>query len=156
MDEPVRKGGVKLKNQETPHIKEKKLKQQHKEKFEENVDKAMESDAEKKKKGVILFSNFFNMCNDKVLNRNKTELQRSFEKETNAKMVEFALDLNNDPLEENDGLGSVVLSQAILRVLVSQRDRINDLEYELLEAKKDRSRIDQEILSIKKDRVSGS
>jgi hypothetical protein len=156
MDEPVRKGGVKLKNQETPQTQEKKLKQQYKEKFEENVDKAIESDSEKKKKGILLFSRFFKMCDDKCLNRNKTEIQKSVEKEINAEMVEFALNLNNDPAEENDGLGSIVLSQAVLRVVTSQRDRINDLEYELIELKKDRTRMDQEIQTLKKDRVSNS
>ena len=150
----VRRTGLRIKNQDTPQMQEKKLKEQYKQKLDQNVEKVLEAESQNKKEGSILLNRFWGVCNDKTVSKNKTEIQKSVEKELIANLTDFAFKLNNDPTQQDDGMGSVVVLMVLIKAFWNQKDRINDLEYEMLQLKSDKTRLTREIDALKSGRVS--
>ena len=82
-----------------------------------------------------LMSQYNNLLNDKTLVQNKNPFQKEFEKEVLAKMVKHACDFNND-LNEDDGIGSVIWISQLFNVTLFQRNKLNQLEYDVAQLKK--------------------
>ena len=63
-------------------------------------------------------------------------------------MIKLAVDVNNDP-NEQEGMGSLMWIVLLLKTLLMQRDRINQLEYVVsqLEKKNDFSLIENKIIN---------
>jgi hypothetical protein len=72
---------------------------------------------------------------DKTLRQNKNIIQRDMEKELIDEMIKFAFQVNEDPAEQ-EGAGSVSLIMLLLQAIMFQRDRINELEYNQVQAQK--------------------
>ena len=72
---------------------------------------------------------------DKTLAQHKNMIQQDFEKELLQKMIQLAIDINNDP-NEKEGMGSLTWITLLLRTCLSQRDKINRLEYALAQLEK--------------------
>ncbi len=89
-----------------------------------------------KVKVTELASQFVKSIQDKTLANNKTIFQKDLEKELIQNMVKVAAEINDDPAESQDGMGSLGWITVLLKVCLSQRDRINELEYNLLQVKK--------------------
>lgn len=83
-----------------------------------------------------LSKQFLKLISDKTLKQNKSLFDADIEKEVVAQMIKLASDINNDPAEQ-EGIGSLSWITILLKVVLSQRNRINDLEYRvsLLEKK---------------------
>jgi hypothetical protein len=43
--------------------------------------------------------------------------------------MQLAMDINNDPNEENEGMGGLTLITCLFKTCLAQRDRLNELEY---------------------------
>ena len=104
-------------------------KQEQKQYFEERVE-----DIEQKKSQVFetanaLASDFMKIMSDKTLHINKSVIN-SIEKDFIKKLLQFSIDLNNDPDESSDGMGSTAILSLLLKNCLSFRDRLNSLEYE--------------------------
>lgn len=77
-----------------------------------------------------LTQQFLKLLNDKTLKQNKNLFDQDIEKEVIANMIQLAQEINNDPAEQ-EGMGSLSWITILLKVALSQRNRINDLEYRL-------------------------
>jgi hypothetical protein len=72
---------------------------------------------------------------DKTLAQNKTVFMIDLEREVLSKMVDLAVTINNDELE-NEGMGSIMWIVTLLKNSFKQRNKINELEYEIFQLKK--------------------
>lgn len=72
---------------------------------------------------------------DKTLPQNKNSILEDIEKSLINKIANIAIKLNKDELEP-EGIGSVGVSVLLLRSLLLQRDKINQLEFLLNESNK--------------------
>lgn len=98
------------------------------EEFEKRVHETQERMSGYKLSGAVLSKQFHKMLGDKTLKQNKTPFAADAEKELLSKMVQLAIDINNDPIEQ-EGMGSLSWITLLLKICFFQRDRINQLEY---------------------------
>ena len=66
---------------------------------------------------------------DKTLPQNRNILNAETERELMQNMIQLAIEINNDPAEENEGMGSLTWITLLLKTCLSQRDRLNEMEY---------------------------
>lgn len=123
---------VKLKNP----IGKQNFKKPSQEDFEKKVKSIQEQNSLYKQKAAELAVQFKKVLEDKTLPQNKNIFSIEMEKEVLSKMVQLAIDINNDP-NEQEGMGSLSWITYLFKISLSQRDRLNKLEYaiSLLEKK---------------------
>lgn len=98
--------------------------------FEKKVDQIKEKSNSYKERAAELAVQFKKILEDKTLPQNKSSFAISLEKEILTKMIELAIEINNDE-NEKEGMGSLSWITFILKLSLSQRDKINVLEYSL-------------------------
>jgi hypothetical protein len=98
------------------------------EEFTQGVQRVQEKASASKRRAADLAVKFYNMMSDKTLPQNKNQFQKDLEIELLKDMVNFASDINTDP-NEKEGMGSISLIALMLKNAISQRDRINNLEF---------------------------
>lgn len=81
-----------------------------------------------KNRAATLAVNFHKVMADKTLPQNKNSFQKEIETELLKEMINFASDINNDP-NEKEGIGSISMIALLLKNSITQRDKINLLEY---------------------------
>jgi len=98
--------------------------------FDKKVQQVQDKKSANAQKAFELAGEFKKIINDRTLSKNKSPFAKELEKEVLTKLVFLAKEVNADPNEpEGEGnLGCIVL---LMNTLFSQRDRINNLEYEL-------------------------
>jgi hypothetical protein len=101
---------------------------QAQEQFEEDVKHAVDRSMDYKGRAAELASQFKKMMQDKTLPQNKNVFIQDSEREVLTKMVQLAVDINNDP-NEQEGMGSLTWITLLFTTCLSQRDRVNKLEY---------------------------
>jgi hypothetical protein len=84
---------------------------------------------------------------DKTLAQNKNVFSNELERELLSKMIKVANDINNDPDELREGLGSLSWIVLLLKTCLSQRDRINTLEYYILQL--DKKFVSEDVINMK-------
>lgn len=94
------------------------------------VKQIQERNSQYKAKAADLASQFNKTMADKTLVQNKNMFQKEIEKEILSQMVQLAIDINNDP-NEKEGMGSLSWIVLLLKTCFAQRDKINQLEYQL-------------------------
>jgi hypothetical protein len=87
---------------------------------------------------------------DKTLPQNRNMFQKEVEKELLGKMVQLAVDINSDPIEQYDGMGSLGWITLLLRTCFGQRDKINLLEYRVEQLEKNSDSLSKEIAGVAK------
>ena len=109
--------------------------------FEQAATEAAGRMAEYKKRAWDLGVKFKGLMDSSVLPENKSSLIKDLEAETLTQLAQLANDINTDEAQP-EGMGSVALSQLIMKMLLQQRDicshqrfRIEHLEKQLLVAK---------------------
>ena len=110
----------------------------NKKKIEENFHQQVE-EIEKNKKEYqsdlnYLSTQVIRMIQDKTLARNKNNLQKDNEKSNLEQIVNLARELD---IDENEPInaGSISLITLILALSLKQRDRLNELEFEVSQLK---------------------
>ena len=88
-----------------------------------------------KQKAAEYSANFKKIVNDKTLQENRSVFATEFESELLGGMVNLAIQINTDP-NEQEGMGSLMWAILLLKTCLSQRDRINKLEYTILQLEK--------------------
>lgn len=113
--------------------------------FDKKVKKIQETGNSYKLKAAELASKFNKAMKEKILTQNKNVFQNEIENELLSDMIQFSIDLNNDPSEPVEGMGSVSLITLLLRACFFQRDKINNLEFRIskLEEEKNNSVLDK-------------
>lgn len=101
----------------------------------QGVKKLQDRASASKRRAADLAVKFYTMMADKTLLQNKNQFQKELEIELLKDMVNFATDVNNDP-NEKEGVGSISLIALMLKNAISQRDKINNLEYILSQLEK--------------------
>lgn len=96
------------------------------------VKQIQDSASHYKAKAADLALQFNKTLADKTLAQNKNIFQKEVEKEILSQMVQLAIDINNDP-NEKEGMGSLSWIVLLLKTCFSQRDKINQLEYDLVQ-----------------------
>lgn len=91
-----------------------------------------------------LSAQFSQLLNDKTLKQNKSVFAKEMERELLTKMVQLAIDVNNDQSEQ-EGMGSLSWIVVLFKACLFQRDKINQLEFNL-------SQLDKKIDSIALDK----
>ena len=85
---------------------------------------------------VELTSRFLTTLKNKTLDENKNTEEREEEKRIVSEYAAFAKIINADPNQQDDGVGTLSLVVALARCFFIQRDRINELEYEIVKLSK--------------------
>lgn len=96
----------------------------------------MVKEAEAKRTGnnkiaAELTEKYYKLLKDKTLPENQTPIQQNFRKEVLTDMINFAIDLNNDELEDKNDMGSVAMITILLKSNLALKDFANKLEYDL-------------------------
>lgn len=119
------------------------------ENFSKKVDAIQEKADSYKSQSAALALQFFHLINDKTLKRNKTIFSKEVEKELLTNLINISIEINNDPLEK-EGMGSLALITILLKTVLMQKDKINELEFNLSELNKKYSNESLEELISKK------
>lgn len=96
--------------------------------FTKKVNQIQERKSSNQTKAAELSSQFFQLLNDKTLKQNKSVFAKEMERELLTKMIQLAIDVNNDQ-NEQEGMGSLSWIIVLFKACLSQRDKINQLEF---------------------------
>jgi len=105
------------------------------EQFQEKVKQAADRNAGYKQKAAELATMFNKAMSDRTLVQNRNILSSDAERELLQRMVQLAMDINNDS-NELEGMGSLSWITLLLKTCFSQRDKINQLEYAVFQIEK--------------------
>lgn len=98
----------------------------------DDLDKRVQQINEKsfsyKTRASDLANQFNKAMADKTLKSNKNSFSQEMERELLGKMIQLAIEINNDPFEQ-ESMGSLGWITMLLKTCFSQRDRINNIEY---------------------------
>jgi len=112
-----------------------KPKQPTQQEFEQQVQVSQERLSGYKKRAAELFLAYDKALNDKTLPQNRNTFIIESEREIMTNMIQLAIEVNGDPTEE-EGMGSLTWIACLLKTCLSQRDRINELEYSVSQFQK--------------------
>lgn len=96
---------------------------------------------------------FNSIIKDKTLRSNKNVIQRDMERELIDEMITFAFQVNED-MGEQEGAGSISVILLLLKAMLFQRDRMNDLEYAQTQDKKALDALTQKLEALDKSKGS--
>jgi hypothetical protein len=108
--------------------------------FEERAAKMVEQQQLQRNERFQLISQFMDTMRKRVLPSNRGLVGDQFEQELRQKLIDLVIDINNDTTEKDDGMGSATAIGLLLRVVMMQRDQLNELEYRLSIMEKKASR----------------
>lgn len=133
-DDDNKKSGLKINNKKSifNQLPKKPNPAEFQQQVKETQEKVMGYELEAAQLAVM----FQKLLEDKTLPENKNSLALEAERELIGKIVEIAVKLNNDT-NEQEGMGSVGTSILLFRAVMMQKDRINKLEYSLVQAEKE-------------------
>lgn len=103
--------------------------------FQQKVQDSQETLAGYKRRAAELFVAFQRALNDKTLAQNRNIFNAETEKEMMQKILQLAVEINNDP-NEQEGMGSVTAITLLLKTCMAQRDRMNEMEFALSQLQK--------------------
>lgn len=111
-------------------------KKQTPEEFTQKIKGQQDRGSSYKIKAADLAQQFSKMMSDKTLKQNKTIFQHEIEKELVVKMINLGIEINNDPGQEKDGMGSMAWIVLLFNTCLAQRDKLNVCEYALTQVDK--------------------
>lgn len=120
--------GLKKKDAGQKSMFEGKPKAPTQQEFTKQVEDVQEKMSGYKARAAELFIAFNKAIMDKTLPQNRNIFNIESEKEILQSMIQLAIEINNDP-NEQEGMGSLTWITCLLKTCLSQRDRINELEY---------------------------
>jgi hypothetical protein len=126
-DEYTPKGGVKSQGQSMFDNKRRKPTQQE---FQQQVQQSQDTQSGYKKRAAELFVQFQKSMADKTLPQNRNVFNAESEKEILQNMIVLAAEINSDP-NERESEGSLTWIVLLLKTCFNQRDRLNELEYNI-------------------------
>lgn len=117
--------------------------------FDERVQQVSSKSNDYKIKAGELAVQYKKILADKTLVQNKNVFSEEIEREILTKMVNLAIQINNDE-DEQEGMGSLGWITILLKTQFSVRDRLNELEYQLLQLKKQNEELSKQLLELNK------
>lgn len=131
-DEYTPKIGVKSQGQSMFDGRKRKPTQQE---FQQQVQQTQETLSGYKKRAAELFVQFQKAMADKTLPQNRNIFNAESEKELLQNMIILAAEINSDP-NERESEGSLTWIVLLLKTCFTQRDKLNELEYALVQLQK--------------------
>lgn len=128
----TRRGGVKLDSSKSKFSK----KNSSEEEFTAKVNLHHTKTIDTNNRAMELAKQFWDMIRNKELIVNKGPTTKSIEKETFNNLIAYARELNNDPEQLEDSMGSVALITLLMKTVIYQRDLCNEFEFRLVETEK--------------------
>jgi hypothetical protein len=98
--------------------------------FNEQAEKVFSKIEEYKQRSFDLGSKFKAIIEDKRLVINKTQINKDIELEILQKLIALANELNTDE-NQPEGAGGTALAMLLMKMLLIQRDNMNNIEYKL-------------------------
>lgn len=111
--------------------------------FRQQVHAGQERSSSYKVRASKLAIDFGSLMRDKTLPQNKNIFSQETEREILSNMVRLAIEINNDPGEQ-EGMGSLSWITVLFKTCMEQRDRLNLLEYRMIQIGK---KIDPTVLA---------
>lgn len=106
---------------------------------QEDLDKKVKNIQEKnfgyKQRAAELAVAFKKTMEDKTLFQNKNVFTSDLERELLSKMIQLAVEINNDP-DEQEGMGSLGWITLLLKTALSIRDKLNYTDYRIMQLEK--------------------
>lgn len=107
--------------------------------LDKKVQAIEDKDMSYKQRASELAIKFRKLYEDKTLPMNRGPFAGDLEKEVLSDMISLAIEINNDPEEQNEGMGSLSWITFLFKICLAQRDRLNKLEYSVLQMEKNYS-----------------
>jgi len=108
-----------------------KPKPQTPQEFQDKVQKAEDRKSSHKQRAADLYLQFQKSMADKTLPQNRNILSRDTEREMLQEIMQLAMDINRDE-QEQEGMGSLTCITFLFKTIIFQRDKINELECQLV------------------------
>ena len=103
--------------------------------FEQSATEAVSRMTEYKKRAWDLGVRFKGLMENSVLSENKSLLVKDLEAEILAQLSTLAIEINNDDAQP-EGMGSVALSQLLMKMILLQKDAISMLRFRIEQLEK--------------------
>lgn len=133
--------GVKIKSKSAQYAEvEKTEREEYKRRFEERAEETIVHRNEQEGQIIETITRFLKVSDDKTLTSNRGHIAVDVEREIRQDLLEVAQEMNNDETVLDNGKGSIVAISVLTKVLMSYRDRLNQLEYELHQIKREQAR----------------
>lgn len=133
-DEYTPKGGVKTQPGQKSMFDNRPRRQTQQE-FQQKVQQSQDKLVGYNKRAAELYMQFQRAIADKTLAQNRNMFAADTEREMLQNLLQLAAEINEDPNEQESG-GSLTLVILLLKTVLSQRDRINELEYAIVTLQK--------------------
>jgi hypothetical protein len=131
---------LKLKPKVSEEKQRAKSKEQHQQELQERFDKladqVTETQADRRQTAFDLAKQFITSARDRTLPTNKGVVAQDVETEMRRNLIAFATEINNDANEPLDCMGSMAVFNLLIKTIFEQRDRINELEYQIVQVDK--------------------
>lgn len=124
---PTKRGGLKINNDKSSVNQPK---EDYATKFEANAKSAFKDNQEYMKKAAELTGRFKAVFADKTLPENKTQIAKDVEREVILSIVGFCKALNEDE-NQPQAEGAMAMITIITSMMMGQRDRINQMSYDI-------------------------
>lgn len=98
--------------------------------FRQQVHEGQERSSSYKIRAAKLVQDFSKIMTDKTLPDNKSIFAKEVERELLGQMMQLAIEINNDSIEQ-EGMGSLSWIVVLFNTCLAQRDRLNFLEFKL-------------------------
>lgn len=128
-DIPVSKKAVKISN-ENSSVKSQKVNS-----IKDRVNEILNNADYRKQVALELTTKLYALFDSKTLEDNKSPVDKQNELTVLSEFKDFAHIINTDP-NEQEGVGNLVFITTLCRILLKQRNRLNNLEYEINQMKK--------------------
>lgn len=126
-EDSPQKSGLKISNNKSMFQTQKKP---SKEESAQKANQLNEQANSYSKRASDLAGKFTKMLNDKTLTENKNLFIQDIEKEILSELLKLGVEINLDESQQ-EGMGSMGLISLLFKSVISQRDKINNLEYKL-------------------------
>src|SRR6266705_5360640 len=126
---------VKLDSSKSRFVKKAEEQKQIEANFNEQVSDYQTQQAALVKKSGELTGKFMNFIKDSTLKENKGPIQLEMEQQICRDLTDLSLELNQDE-HQPEGIGSAGMTLLLLKIVMFQRDKINEMSYKLSKLEK--------------------
>lgn len=99
--------------------------------FEDKVNLTESSKNEYNSRAMTLGKQIMQVINNKVIAKNKGEIEKNIENQILKDIQAFSVELNNSTKEERHCMGSTAIEAILFAAIIKFRDRLNQNEYDL-------------------------
>lgn len=126
---------VKLDNSNSRFAKKAEEKKKIEAEFNDQVSEYQVQQAEIVKKSAEMTSKFMAIMKDSTLKENKGPIQIEMENQICRDLTDLSLELNQDQTQP-EGIGSAGIALLLLKIVMLQRDQLNECRYKLSKLEK--------------------